>query len=122
MTTLRVHDLLPKRALVTRDSARPIRQSLASADIPTANEIVLDFSGIDAVTPSFVDEILGMLDKAFRRAKRDQFRLLLLNPPTRLSAKFSAVARARGLHISEPQSGAWTVTGGSAITPTSTDG
>ena len=117
MTTLKIHDLLPKRALVTRGSARPIRQALASTDMSVANEIVLDFSGIDAMTPSFVDEILAMLDKSFRRAKRDQFRLLLLNPPTRLSSKFSAVARGRGLHISESEGGAWTVTGGSAAIP-----
>jgi hypothetical protein len=117
MSTLRVHDLLPKRALVTRESAEPIRRALVSADLDAASEIVLDFSGIDAVTPSFVDEVLSALDKSFRRAKHDRFRLLLLNPPTRLSSKFAAVARGRDLDISETEGGAWVVTRGPTTVP-----
>lgn len=109
-----MHDLLQKRALITRDSAKPIRQALAGSDIAVADDVALDFSGIDAVTPSFVDEVLAILEEALRRTKRGELRLLLVNPPTRLSAKFSAVARARGLQISESEDGAWAVTAASA--------
>ena len=117
MQTVKVHDLLRKRALVTRESANPIRQALAGTDVAAAREAVLDFSGVDAVTPSFVDELLAILDEALRRTEHEQFRLLLVNPPTRLSAKFLAVARARGLQISESDNGTWMVTGGSERVP-----
>ena len=113
MITLKVHQLLQKRALVTRDSAKPIGEALASAEPETAREVTLDFSGVDAMTPSFMDEVLGILENTLSRARNGEMRLLLVNPPTRLSAKFSAVARAHGFLIRESDGGAWIVTLGS---------
>lgn len=117
MQTVKVHDLLQKRALVTRESANPIRQVLAGTDVAIVTEAVLDFSGVDAVTPSFVDELLAILDETLRRTEHGRFRLLLVNPPTRLSAKFLAVARARDLQISESDNGTWIITGSSKWVP-----
>jgi hypothetical protein len=111
ITTLKVYDLVPKRALITRESAWPIREALTTKE---GDEIALDFAGIEAVTPSFIDELLGALDESFLSSRRAQFRLLLIDPPTGLSEKFLAIARARGLRISEAESGAWTVTSATA--------
>ena len=109
MRTLRIHDLVRKRALVTRESARPIAEALSQANGTDNEDVTLDFAGVDAVTPSFVDEVLAVFETTLRRTSRSSFRLLVVNSPTRLSAKFSAVARARGLEIAESSSGAWTI-------------
>jgi len=48
---------LQRKILVTRESASAVREAIESS-ISAEGEVALDFSGIDAVTPSFVDEIL----------------------------------------------------------------
>ena len=109
MPAIKVHDLLRRRALVTRESAAPLRSALEAIDI-ALDELVLDFSGIDAVTPSFVDEVLAVVEGVLKQRKADSSRVRVINPPTRLSAKFLAVGRARGLHIHETASRSWVVT------------
>jgi hypothetical protein len=106
---MRVFDLLPRRVLVTRESARSIAVPLALALERGQGEIALDFSGIEAVTPSFVDEVLNVVDESRGSGDRASLRVRLLNPPTRLSRKFSAVGRGHGLRISESADGAWTI-------------
>lgn len=111
MTEVRVHDLIRKKALITRESAEPIRRALADIDLNSTTQIVLNFSGIEAVTPSFVDELLGIFEGALHLVQLRQIEMLLLNPPTRLSSKFFAVARAHGLEIRETDA-SWRVTAG----------
>lgn len=107
VTNIRIHDILSKRALVTRESARPIREALVQAGI--GGEIDLDFSGVDAVTPSFVDELLSILADSVGPGVGG-IRLVIANPPTRLSEKFAAVARAHGMAIQELEGGSWVLT------------
>lgn len=99
---------------MTRESARLIHDALSAANIATAGEVALDFWGIEAVTPSFVDEVLAVIENTLRDTERSKVRIHFLNSPTRLSAKFSAVARARGVQISESENGSWTITAGSS--------
>ncbi len=108
--SLRVYDVVRKRALVTRQSARAVGDALATALAGARGEAVLDFSGIDALTPSFVDEALACLEEMLGTSDQNELRFVFVNVPTRLSAKFAAVGRARGLEISESDSGAWTIT------------
>jgi hypothetical protein len=112
LKSLTVYDLLRKRALVTRQSARTIGDAVARAFEVGGGEVVLDFSGIDAVTPSFVDEALGSIEDMMSVSDGNRLRLVFVNLPTRLSAKFAAIGRARGLEISESDSGAWIITRG----------
>lgn len=105
MTTLNVHAILNKRALVTRQSARPIGAALN--ELRGTGEIALDFSGVEAVTPSFIDELLTLLRTNLESA--DGVRLIVLNPPTRLSEKFAAVARAHDMTTQELTNGSWLV-------------
>lgn len=113
VTTLNLYDLFRKRALITRESAGAIREALSSAT--EESEVILDFSGVDAVTPSFVDEVLTVVEEAVHAKDRDRFRAIFLHPPTRLSTKFAAVGRAHRLEITESEDGAWIITAG--ITP-----
>lgn len=110
MTTIRLFDLLARRALIARESARPIRVALANALAGQEREVVLDFEGVEAVTPSFVDELLTVVDDAVKEGRQAGLCVVFLNPPTRLSAKFAAVGRGHGLRMKESEPRSWTIT------------
>jgi hypothetical protein len=63
MRSVEVFKHLKRKILVTRESAAVLRPEIDSS-IKADGQVVLDFAGIDAVTPSFVDEILGIIDDA----------------------------------------------------------
>jgi len=109
MKTIKVYDIVQRRALVTRDSAKVIREALASVIAENASEVAVDFSGVDAVTPSFVDEVLSVVDQAMSEARNRSLRVVFLHSPTRMSAKFVAIGRGRGLSMRESESGAWDI-------------
>ncbi|MBI3767114.1 MAG: DUF4325 domain-containing protein [Deltaproteobacteria bacterium] len=94
------------RVLVTRDSARAIKDCLQAALAADASELMLDFSGIEAITPSFVDELMVVLGEIATPERRN-VRVFFVNPPTRLSGKFLAIGRRHGLHLSESGPNAW---------------
>jgi hypothetical protein len=112
METVSVYNLMHRRALVTRQSARMIRSALADALMRSPGEVALDFSGVEAVTPSFVDEVLTVLSELLSSTGRSKLRVLFLNSPTRLSEKFAAVGRGHHLKMTESDQGAWTITDG----------
>jgi len=109
VTEIKVFDLLQRRALITRESAHVIEEAMRPS-IADHGEVVLDFSGVDAVTPSFVDEILGIIGKAVSERPERQIRVVFLNSPTRLSTKFAAVGRGHGAQIVESNLGVWEMT------------
>jgi hypothetical protein len=117
MKTLKVFELLRKRALVNRGSARAIGEALSGLVADDKEGLTLDFQGVDAVGPSFVDETLTVVDEAFQRVGTRPSRIVFLNPPTRLSAKFAAVGRAHRLQLTEAEDGAWVITAGLAPRP-----
>jgi len=114
VATIRVYDLAKRRALVTRESAKEIGAAIKANSTAESAEVTLDFAGVEAVTPSFVDELLAVADDTLRREGKRRIKLLFLNTPTRLSAKFEAVARAREVSISESREGVWSITSSAA--------
>jgi hypothetical protein len=101
-----VYRLLERRALVSRGAARTIVAALKSQTSRHSQTLELDFSGIDAVTPSFVDELLsGLSARDFAGYERLRF----IRPPSRLSEKFQAIGRARGLQMEETPDGEWVI-------------
>jgi hypothetical protein len=115
--TLKIFELLRKRALVNRGSARAIGAALADIIANDDEDLTLDFQGVDAVSPSFVDETLAVVDEAFQTAGSKPNLIRFVNPPTRLSAKFAAVGRAHRLQLNEAEDGAWVITAGLAPRP-----
>jgi hypothetical protein len=109
MRTLKIFDLIGKRVLVTRDSARSIRRELALALDEGNGEVVLDFAGVDGLTPSFLDETLSVVEECIQNTGQHQLRLIITHPPTQLSSKFAAVGRGHGLVIEESEAEAWTI-------------
>lgn len=104
---LRVFDLVGRRVLVTRESARSLGPALSRAAESGDDEIVLDFAGVEGVTPSLLDEILAVVESYLDEGEGG-LRVMIRHPPTRLSVKFEAVGRGRGLAISEGPDG-WVV-------------
>ncbi len=109
METLRLFDLMGKRVLVTRGSARAIQSNLAVALSEGEGQVALDFFGVDGIAPSFLDEILSVVEDCIQDISHDQLQIMVMNSPTQLSSKFAAVGRGHGLSIRESGSGTWII-------------
>ncbi len=108
MSGLALYDVTKNRVLVTRDSARRLTPAIESAIRDARGALKLDFSRVDGITPSFLDELISVLEEAFAQMNIDSFRVEVLNPPTALSAKFAAIGRGRELSLTESGSG-WVI-------------
>jgi hypothetical protein len=108
MPTIAIRDHASTRVLVTRRSARdlaePIREHLG-----TQAALDLDFRGIEGVTPSFLDELLHVIEEQAAEAGVSLFQVTISNAPTRLSSKFEAVGRGHGLLVEEVATGTWRI-------------
>jgi hypothetical protein len=120
MPVVRVHDVLKERILVSRESARlledAVRTTLASAPAPEnascARSVTVDFEEVAGVAPSFLDELLTILESLVRsQASGQEVELIVANPPTRLSLKFEAIARGHGMSIQGLPDGSWRLAG-----------
>lgn len=109
MPHVKVHEHIPKRALITRDSARLIKQAINEQLADQPHELTVDFAGIEAVTPSFVDELITVLGEV-DALRRTGSRIVFQNLPTRLSEKFHAIGRGHGLRMVESAGDTWTIT------------
>jgi len=107
--TLKIFDLLGKRILVTRESARTIQPVFAAALGEGNGEVGLDFAGVEGLTPSFLDETLSIMEECVQSYPGARLRVVVTNPPTQLSSKFMAVGRGHHLTIKVVESGAWII-------------
>jgi len=117
MSTLRVHDILHDRVLVSRESARVIedavaeliRQGRADGDAARNEPFTIDFDGVGGVAPSFVDELVLIFVSQcdIMCGGTGPRRLVIANPPTRLSSKFEAIARGHHMSIEAQSDGSW---------------
>lgn len=120
MHTLRVHDVLKDRILVSRESARlleePLRATIASATAHqdaagSTGTVIVDFKGVAGIAPSFLDELLSIFESLLLAESDGSERgLSVTNPPTRLSLKFEAIARGHGMSIQALPDGSWLLT------------
>jgi uncharacterized protein DUF4325 len=108
MGTIEVFHFLNRKILVTRESASALRDAIDSS-IKADGEVTLDFTGIDAVTPSFVDELLAMINDARAASSRRELRVVFAHTPTPLSAKFLAIGRRHGATMSQSGSDSWEI-------------
>ncbi len=110
-TQLRIRDVLREKILVSRESARllaaPLRQVISQGTLPagsqSSRDVTVDFEGIEGMAPSFLDEFLGVLESTVGVGSRIRF----VAQPARLSLKFEAVARSRGLQVTQENGGRW---------------
>ena len=109
MGTVQLYQLLKRRVLVTRQSARDIQSRLTDAVHEGDGEIILNFEGVEGITPSFLDETLSIVVESVYKDGDAGIRLTIIHPPTRLSSKFEAVGRSHGLSITQSEDGAWVI-------------
>ena len=109
MKPLGIHHILQQRALVTRQSARLLEPELLARLASSEEELVLDFTGVEAVTPSFFDEMLRLIESTAPEARRRRLVLVLSNFASRLSDALGMVARAHSARVTERQPGVMTV-------------
>ncbi len=117
MRTLRVHDVLKDRILVSRESARrledPLRTIMGNArtsgNASGMAPVAVDFAGVEGIAPSFLDELLSIFESLVGAGGGERC-LIVANPPTRLSLKFEAVARGHGMSVQAMPDGSWLLT------------
>jgi len=119
MRTLRVHDVLKDRVLVSRESARLLEDALSALMISArtpgeacgTTPVAVDFEGVEGIAPSFLDELLSIFESLIGAATNgDERCLIVANPPTRLSLKFEAIARGHGMSVRALPDGSWFLT------------
>jgi hypothetical protein len=80
--------------LVTRDQGEPVRRKLLEL-LDNHDEVEVDLDGVDAYTPSFMDELLGKsLEAAGAKRFRRQVRLVSSQPEVRKLANLVLSNRA----------------------------
>ncbi len=116
MRTLRANDILKDKILVSRESAHLLEDALRAmmADAGTDGNaadgisIAVDFDGVAGIAPSFLDELLSVFESLIGAETGAHERcLVVVNPPTRLSLKFEAVARGHGMSVRALPDGSW---------------
>ena len=111
MKRINILEIVGKRVLVTRESARSIETFVRAALVEGHGDVELDFSGVDGLTPSFFDETLAILEECAGESDQPQFRIIMANAPTELSSKFHAVGRGHNLTIENLGDGTWLIKG-----------
>ncbi|MCH7817460.1 MAG: STAS-like domain-containing protein [Proteobacteria bacterium] len=120
MKTLQVSKVLKDKILVSRESAHLLEDAISAlvepatvADSPSQpTRIAIDFSGVEGVAPSFLDELLSIFESLIgAETNGNQLCLVIANPPTRLSLKFEAIARGHGMSVRAQPDGSWLMVG-----------
>lgn len=115
MTRLLVRDHLTDAILVSRESARLLQTRLEAAireatagDQQATADATVDFAGVRGMAPSFVDELVTIFESVLQTVGgRQTGRLIIANPPTRLSSKFEAIARGHQMTIRVLPDNSW---------------
>ena len=66
---------------------------------------------MDGVSPSFVEELIFVIEESVSDSGLDDASFVLTNVPTRLSSKFQAIGRGRQVDIVESAPGTWRISG-----------
>ena len=109
MESIGVYDLIQRRILVIRASARAVEPLLTTALARGEREVALDFKGVEGITPSFFDETMLIIQEHSQATAADKFRVILTNLPPHLSPKYEAVGQRHGLSVEESDDGAWVI-------------
>lgn len=107
MAAILVKAIVPDRILVSRESARLLERAIREQLQAGTGEIVVDFSEVAGIAPSFMDELIRVVEQIIEEHEGRQFVLRADNTPTRLSSKFEAIARGHGMSIQAVNGNSW---------------
>lgn len=116
MKSVMIHDLLEMRILVSRETARSIEPKVAAAFSEADGEVFLDFTGVEGISPSFLDETLSVIEDCGLAVEQGHIQVVLKNTPALSSEKFAAVARGHDLQIITSEIGDWIISRNGDIT------
>ena len=111
MKSVMIRDFLDMRVLVSRETARSIEPKVAAALSEGNGEAILDFTGVEGISPSFLDETLSVIEDCGLAVGWEHFQVVLRNLPALSSDKFAAVARGHDLEINASEVGDWIISG-----------
>lgn len=107
MTVINLRQLSGKSSLLTRATADTIMSEMGELQELPSTTIVVDLSGVIAITPSFLDQFIGGLKRLAATRAMHPLRIRLLAVPTHASEKFAAVGRSHGLILQEKSADEW---------------
>ena len=110
MQRIYISHSLQKRLLLTRESAHALHDEVCSALREGDGWLLLDFAGVEGVSPSFLDELLQVVRQAAGEEAWPFLIIRLANPPTPLSSKFEAVGRGHKRVVRQSDEGDWMFT------------
>ncbi|MBI4337626.1 MAG: STAS-like domain-containing protein [Chloroflexi bacterium] len=70
-------------------------------------EVSIDFIGVEAVTPSFLDALLRILSEEAGSATAKAVRVTITNLSIELSSRFAAMTRFHGFDLQEAGASTW---------------
>ena len=107
MISVRIFDIVGQPVLVSRESARRIKSSLAEGADDGGGLLRLDFSGARGVAPSFLDEALLVAEECISDSGQPDTTVVFAHPPATMSSKHHAIAKAHGRTLVEAENGDW---------------
>ena len=107
MTSIRVFDIVGQNVLVSRESARGIKEALKTEETSGKRLLRLDFCGARGVAPSFLDEALLVAEEFLAESDQADTTIVFSQPPTVLATKHHAIARAHGRTLVVTDIGDW---------------
>ena len=112
MTIIKIHDSIAKRAIVSRGVAHDLQDAIDTRFVKGNRKLRLDFEGVDAISPSFVDELLLIILESSARNNVKRLDITFANPPISPTQTMAAIARAHEVILLEEPGGSWKMTSG----------
>lgn len=103
MQTLVVRESINKTVAVARESARVLEPAIAS-HFAAEPQLTLDFAGIEVLSPSFFDELLGLIAPHFSTATRSSVRIIHTNANL---SQFDSIGRTYAMDVTRQRDGSW---------------
>ena len=112
MRIVSVYPIYNKKALVTRDAAGALQEDVLESS-RHGEPLALDLSGVQAITPSFLDQLLLMVERSLPR-EGDPVSVVMLNSPPGFRDRLESIGRVHRLKVVSDDVGDWLVPAASA--------
>ena len=107
MKAIKLFPMFNKRALVTRGATHVLKEELVTST-RLGEPLALDLSGIQSMTPSFLDQLLLMVEESLPD-KSAPYKVLMLNSPAGLRDRMESIGRYHQLKVVSDQVGDWLI-------------
>lgn len=107
MRTVQLYHMFNKRALVTRDAADALQGDVDESCL-RGDPLALDLEGIQSITPSFLDQLLLMVESSLPN-EDDAVNIVMLNSPPGLRDRLESIGRVHKLEVVSDDVGDWLV-------------